>query len=749
MTKTFLSALLIGLTLSLIAEQPATPECVPSIELQDGTKLPLKIDTTKLEVSLEKSVIKGNPKAARLSERKDQEYTSLAVIPPNDNLKVEFKQFTHNDKDVNYERVVYEITPKKEPVVIKNFFLLDQCKLKNTTRIGYTDGSVIQHNNEIIGIEHPMSRVKVSSPISTQWTPNDFTAGTQKISIPEDLNGANLTLEFTWSKGRHRIDIESVQVLNEKGEMISEDRHEGFAGLGIQNNLYKVSIPAQGKYTLNCVYKRNNEYNSYGNIDVISDKGEAIVTMSLPRNYELKVGETWSVSVVLVKTTSGQERRQFQAYLEKERAHPYRVFPHYNSWFDICIFVYGNNDPLKRMTEERVLKSMRMINEELYKKRGVNIESYLLDDGWDDWNTLWDYHAGFPNKFDKIDEEVKSQKSHISAWLSPWGGYNEAKERRVKNAKEKGLETNAEGLSLSTPKYYEAFRDRCMQMVKDYDMNMFKFDGIGAGPLATGAPDRVAPDLAGLIKLIGELRAQKQDIFINCTVGTWASPFWVRYADCIWRGGHDHSSLGTGLRREQWITYRDQVVYERFASVSPLYPLNSLMNHGLIVSECYGMEIGDTDTYNTAYLNELWMGIACGTGLQEYYVSPHLMSQKWWDALADGIKWLRANKETLRDVHWVGGEPKKEEVYGYASWSESKGILILRNPAGTSKTFKSSLSKVFELPSDAAQSIDKITHVYGSTLNANEVVKVKNATETLEIVLPPYETLLFEVTFKK
>ena len=31
----------------------------------------------------------------------------------------------------------------------------------------------------------------------------------------------------------------------------------------------------------------------------------------------------------------GQMRRSFLTYLERERAHPYRAFLHYNSWFDL------------------------------------------------------------------------------------------------------------------------------------------------------------------------------------------------------------------------------------------------------------------------------------------------------------------------------------------------------------------------------------------------------------------------------
>ncbi len=31
-------------------------------------------------------------------------------------------------------------------------------------------------------------------------------------------------------------------------------------------------------------------------------------------------------------------RRDFLAYLERERAHPYRTFLHYNSWYDLGYF---------------------------------------------------------------------------------------------------------------------------------------------------------------------------------------------------------------------------------------------------------------------------------------------------------------------------------------------------------------------------------------------------------------------------
>ena len=98
------------------------------------------------------------------------------------------------------------------------------------------------------------------------------------------------------------------------------------------------------------------------------------------------------------------------------------------------------------------------------------------------------------------------------------------------------------------------------KLLRDYGINQFKLDG-------TGSPDKVTPgsafdsDFAAAIALIGDLRAVEPDLFINLTTGTWPSPFWLRTADSIWRGGEDHSFAGTGSDRQRWITYRDADTY--------------------------------------------------------------------------------------------------------------------------------------------------------------------------------------------
>jgi hypothetical protein len=84
------------------------------------------------------------------------------------------------------------------------------------------------------------------------------------------------------------------------------------------------------------------------------------------------------------------------------------------------------------------------------------------------------------------------------------------------------------------------------------------------------------------------------------------------------------------------------------------------------------------------------------------YVTPSLLTAKDWDTLAEAARWARANADVLRDTHWAGGDPAALEVYGWASWSPRKGILVLRNPSDRAQEIALDVKDAFELPAGAA-----------------------------------------------
>ena len=207
---------------------------------------------------------------------------------------------------------------------------------------------------------------------------------------------------------------------------------------------------------------------------------------------------------------------------------------------------------------------------------------------------------------------------------------------------------------------------------------------------------RFDSDFAAAIHLIGELRAAKPDIFINLTTGTWPSPFWLIYADSIWRGGEDDSTAGVGtLSRALDHLSRRATPIERVVQDGPLYPLNSLMLHGTDL--CAAPPQLDKDPGND-FRNEIRSYFGTGTQLQEMYITPSLLTEANWDDLAEAANWSRANADVLKDTHWIGGDPAWLEVYGWASWTPRKGILVLRNPSNRLQTFRIKLHDAFELP---------------------------------------------------
>ncbi len=458
------------------------------------------------------------------------------------------------------------------------------------------------------------------------------------------------------------------------------------------------------------------------------------VLCALPRGNVLKVGQTWRYTSVIGVVPRGQLRRGFLYYLEQRRVHAYRPFLHYNSWYHLNI-----GRPDNHMTEAECLATIENIGRELVTRRGVKLDAFVWDDGWDDFNTLWGFHKDFPNGFKKLQHAGAKFGAAQGVWMSPWGGYGKPKQKRIAYGASKGYETNRNGFSMAGAKYRSAFLNVCLMMMKQHGVVFFKFDGMGAGG-GTGAASELADDVDAVLQLTGQLRRENPSLFISATVGTWASPFWTLYADSIWRQGGDTGFHGPGNTRQQWITYRDMFCYRRVVKWGPLYPLNSLMLHGPCIGERANPAKMSRDVQ--AVSDEIWTFFGSGTNLQELYISPHLLTQNMWDQLATAAKWSRTNSDILVDTHWIGGDPGSGEAYGWASWQPRGGIVVLRNPSDKPASFQLELARDLEL-------LDPyLTDYLLTSPRKNQRIKslrVK-AIEPVRIELEPFEVLVFEAT---
>lgn len=453
------------------------------------------------------------------------------------------------------------------------------------------------------------------------------------------------------------------------------------------------------------------------------------------RQTTLQAGKAWNVGAVVGLIAKDQARRSFLAYSERERAVPWRATPVYISWYELNIDRNNSEDYSENMTINQCVDVIKHWNKDFFKKYKKNVKTFVFDDGWDQYG-LWTFNKNFPNGFKEIDKEARKMGSGIGAWLGPVGGYGQSGTYRRNYWKDKG------GMQLSNPAYYKTFLDACTNMINSYDFRFFKFDGISAQASAIG-PDAGArgdENAEAIINIEREVRKIKPDIFLNTTVGTWASPFWFQFTDAVWRQVADYNVIGNqGSDRERWITYRDHLVYQNFVQNSPLCPINTLMTHGFILSK-WGAVSKDMDY--EGIVRELRCAFACGSGMVELYNDYELMNKinkgALWKDLAECIDWQEANADVLPDIHWVGGHPwdgKKANIYGWAAWNGKKAVFTLRNPAAYEQTIKLTLRKALDIPAYVKTTItlnDGFSQEVLGGLKVNEPIDIdKELTLTL------------------
>lgn len=634
--------------------------------------------------------------------------------------------------------------------------------------VGNTRGATIVSNKIFAGLETPtayntvgeatgeediwnLKDTKTASLTASSWTqvaqndlPNRVIEATG-ANYPNVLayNMTNVTLkknqkveiEVKYTSGNHRLNFGGADLLDAENNIAASDYHSGYSGGQHSDNTFTFTAPYDGTFAVRVFVENKSESidaSSTMTVKVYEAKEGVVVNTAVvgiqgrwSRNTTLAKGETWKVAAVVgliaqdgtqdkenIRET--QKRRSFLAYSERERAVPWRTFPHYNSWYELNID-RNNAAPGQEhtnFTADQVLNVVNQWKTNYYDKYGEGIVAFVIDDGWDNYGT-WTFHKGFPNEMRDIATKAKEMGAGIGAWLGPVGGYGQSGNYRRAYWNGKG------GMQLSNPAYYQTYLDAANNLVCQQDgvpgyqpgsdsYLFFKYDGISGQFSAVGpdAGDTGNENAEGIIRLEQYVRENmREDIFFNTTVGTWASPFWYQISDATWRQEGDYGEAGNNsIDREKWITYRDRLVYQNYVTNSPMCPINTLMTHGFIFTK-FGA-VSKNMQYEPA-LRELRAAFVCGSGMVELYADYELMNTvgggKLWADLAECVAWQKKNADVLPDAHWVGGNPwtgSQQQVYGWASWNGAKATLALRNGANSQQTFTFTLREALEIPAN-------------------------------------------------
>ena len=554
--------------------------------------------------------------------------------------------------------------------------------------------------------------------------------------------GQKVEVKVEYKSGSHRLNFGGADLLADNGDIAASDYHKGHSGSSHDKNTFTFTVPYDGTFTVRVIVENKSE-----SIDATSTLTTKIYTAKegvvintdvvgiqgrWSRNTTLAKDETWKVAAVVgliaqdgtqanADIHKTQKRRSFLAYSERERAVPWRAMPMYLTWYELQI--NRNNaapgrEHLDNTKVDDVLDVMAHWKTHFYDRYGTTPKIFIIDDGWDKYGE-WTFHESFPNEMRDMSKVAEEMGAGIGAWLGPVGGYGASGNYRRAYWSDKG------GMQLSNPRYYKAFKDAAFNLVCNQDGEtgyqqgsdnyvFFKFDGISGQFSSVGpdAGDTGNENAEGIIRLEQYVREElREDIFFNTSVGTWASPFWYQITDATWRQENDHGRVGdNSINRENWITYRDELVYRNYVTASPICPINTLMTHGFIFTK-FGPPAGDSREY-IPVRNELRAAFLCGSGMVELYNDYDLMDAvnggALWADLAECIAWQKRNADVLPDAHWVGGNPwtgSKAEVYGWAAWNGTKSSLALRNGGNDAQEFKFTLRSALNIPANVKGSI--------------------------------------------
>ena len=460
----------------------------------------------------------------------------------------------------------------------------------------------------------------------------------------------------------------------------------------------------------------------------------------------VRLGEEWTASAPAVCGLAPEARVKhwFWKYVDAIRVAPLRPYLLYNSWYDVRSPEYTER-PEDVMNEANVLRIANDFKREMVEKRGLKLDAFVLDDGWDIYESDWVLRPNeFPGGLKPVSDALAEMGTDLGIWLGPIGGYS-FRDKRVDWMQEHGYETVGDQLCLAGENYKALFRKRTVGFVRDHGVRYFKWDGI---QFSCSEPGHGHPPgefsrravMESVIELCRAVRAESPDVFLNITSGTWLSPWWVKYANMIWMQGHDYgyADVPSISRRDAAITYRDFVLHEDFCKEDFWFPLANLMTHGIIKGHL--QKLGGEAEPLDKFTDNALLYFARGVSMWELYISPNLLSEGEWDALAKSIRWARDRFEILRHTEKIGGDPGEREAYGYVHFEGGRGIVAARNPFIEPQALTLHLLPEFGLDADTASLVVEKVYPVRSVSP-----RLHRTGESLELALGGYETAVYEI----
>ncbi len=458
------------------------------------------------------------------------------------------------------------------------------------------------------------------------------------------------------------------------------------------------------------------------------------------------VSSSWTVIGI---TPKPNVKFWFMKYLNSVRVVKLKPYTLYNSWYDLRSVEFPNVPSKFWMNEKNVFRIIDEIKSNFVEKHGIKIDAFVLDDGWDVYESDWKLRKKqFPHGMRPVAEKLKEINSTLGMWFGPTGGYS-FRMKRINWMKTHGYEVvGAHGnwqpmLCIAGKNYKKLFTKRVTDFIKNAEVGYYKWDGIQFScsepnhghPVGEYSRRAVMESVANICDTVRKLNP---DIFLNITSGTWLSPWWIKYANTIWMQGGDYgySDVPSISSRDRAITYRDITLYNDFRKNNLWFPISNLMTHGIIKGEL--QKLGGESEPIDKFTDNAVLYFARGVAMYELYISPDILSNDEWNALAQSLKWGKDNFDILMNTEMVGGNPSKGETYGYLHFNGNNGIVAVRNPKIEKDTINFTLSSEYGISEKLGNLV--MEQIYPRNIFSDKLYKCG---DKVSVVLNGFETAIF------
>jgi len=427
------------------------------------------------------------------------------------------------------------------------------------------------------------------------------------------------------------------------------------------------------------------------------------------------------------------------------RVTPARPYTLYNSWYDLRSSEYPKIPSANVMNEENIMRIIGLLDRNMIFRHGIHLDAFVLDDGWDVYDSDWVLRsAQFPHGLRCIADTLAKTQTGLGLWIGPSGGYS-FRDRRIAWMKQHGYEIVDDQLCLAGAKYSALFRKRVEDFARTSGVSYFKWDGIqfACNQAGHGHPTDLYSRravLESLIEKCAAVRSINQRAYLNITSGTWLSPWWVKYANQIWMDYDDYgyADLPSLSPRDAAITFRDAGLYTDFTTKDLWFPMANMMTHGIIKGTLE--QLGGAEEPLDRFTNETLLYVARGVSMWELYVSPDILTEGEWDAIARSLEWARDRYPILATTTMVGGNPLSGGPYAYVHWKGDRGIIAARNPLIEPRSLRVKLSAGDGLdPSAEGLVMERVypqRHIEPALYRAGS---------TFTLHLGAYETAIYEI----